>query len=185
MKAKKALKRLTSVERLLADVLDGFAGIERHVRDLLGSAKASVVSAKTTMQQKVTPPAKAKKRSAKSQKPIQKGRTVKRGKKSAPAARHREAPAKAAKTTAKKPAVKAHKPKGAHPAAQRKKSLDLAVKKRRVKAKRPGSRKTAQPHLAAPSPMPSHSLTPEPLPEANTGPRSAPEGSEQVPYSEG
>src|SRR6266852_4063683 len=158
MKAKKALKRLSRVEQLLADVLDGFAGIEHNVRDLLGSAKASVVRAKKTMRQKATAPADAKKPSAKSKKPIQTGRTMKRKKKSAPAAKHRGARAKAAKTTVKKPAVKAHKPKPARLAAESKKRLDLAVKKRRAKVRRPRSGKTAQTHLAEPlSPMPSFS----------------------------
>ncbi len=49
MKAKKALKRLTKVETLLADVIDQFAGSEGNMRELLDSAKASVVRAKKTV----------------------------------------------------------------------------------------------------------------------------------------
>lgn len=46
MKAKKALKRLRSVEALLSIVIDQFAANERSVRALLDSAKASVIRAK-------------------------------------------------------------------------------------------------------------------------------------------
>ena len=154
MKAKRALKRLSRVERLLADVLDGFAGIGVHVRDLVGSAKASVVSAKQAMQQKATAPAGAKK-------PVQTTRPKKRKKKSAPAAGRPKASPKAAKPTAKKPAVKAHKPKQARLAAR---------------TAKPRSPKTTQ--------TPSFSPAPEPLLEANTGPASAPDGSEPAPHSE-
>jgi hypothetical protein len=46
MKAKKALKRLRSVEALLSIVIDQFAANERSVRAMLDSAKASVIRAK-------------------------------------------------------------------------------------------------------------------------------------------
>ena len=46
MKAKKALKRLRSVEALLSIVIDQFAANERSVRALLDSAKVSVIRAK-------------------------------------------------------------------------------------------------------------------------------------------
>ena len=49
MKAKKALKRLTRVEALLSNVLEQYAASDHRVRELLDSAKASVVSAKKTM----------------------------------------------------------------------------------------------------------------------------------------
>jgi hypothetical protein len=46
MKAKKALKRLRRVEELLSIVIDEFAGREPGVRELLDSAKRSVIRAK-------------------------------------------------------------------------------------------------------------------------------------------
>jgi len=46
MKAKKALKRLRRVEELLSIVIDEFVGKEPKVRELLDSAKASVIRAK-------------------------------------------------------------------------------------------------------------------------------------------
>ena len=49
MKAKKALKRLRRVEGLLSIVIDQFAGIAPGVRELLDSAKASVIRAKAGM----------------------------------------------------------------------------------------------------------------------------------------
>jgi hypothetical protein len=47
MRAKKALKRLRRVEELLSIVIDEFAGNEPSVRELLDSAKTSVVRAKS------------------------------------------------------------------------------------------------------------------------------------------
>ena len=46
MKAKKALKRLRSVEALLSIVIDEFAPNERSMRALLDSARVSVIRAK-------------------------------------------------------------------------------------------------------------------------------------------
>jgi len=46
MKVKKALKRLRRVEELLSIVIDEFAGREPGVRELLDSAKRSVIRAK-------------------------------------------------------------------------------------------------------------------------------------------
>jgi len=46
MKAKKALKRLRRVEELLSLVIDEFVGKELSVRELLDSAKTSVIRAK-------------------------------------------------------------------------------------------------------------------------------------------
>jgi hypothetical protein len=46
MKAKKALKRLRRVEELLSVVIDQFAANERSVRELLSSARASVIRAR-------------------------------------------------------------------------------------------------------------------------------------------
>ena len=55
MKAKKALKRLIRVEALLSNVLKQYAASDHRVRELLDSAKASVVSAKKTMSLRVSP----------------------------------------------------------------------------------------------------------------------------------
>ena len=49
MKAKKALKRLTKVETLLAGVIDQYPGSTGNVRELLDNAKASVGRAKKTV----------------------------------------------------------------------------------------------------------------------------------------
>lgn len=57
MKAKKALKRLSKVETLLTNVIDQYAGSEGNVRELLDSAKASVVRAKKTVNVKASPKA--------------------------------------------------------------------------------------------------------------------------------
>ena len=46
MKAKKALKRLNKVETILSNVIDQFPTRARDVRELLDSARASVVRAK-------------------------------------------------------------------------------------------------------------------------------------------
>jgi len=50
VKAKKAVKKLTKVETALDEVLDQFAEPDGHVRDLLETAKASVVQAKTDIE---------------------------------------------------------------------------------------------------------------------------------------
>ena len=48
MKAKKALKRLNKVESLLSNVIEQFPDSARGLRDLLDSARSSVVRAKET-----------------------------------------------------------------------------------------------------------------------------------------
>ncbi len=55
MKAKKALKRLRRVEELLSIVIDQFAGNEPGVRELLDSAKASVIRAKAGINPRSAP----------------------------------------------------------------------------------------------------------------------------------
>jgi hypothetical protein len=55
MKAKKALKRLRRVEELLSIVIDQFAASERSVRELLGSARASVIRARARINSKSAP----------------------------------------------------------------------------------------------------------------------------------
>ncbi|HVP46805.1 MAG TPA: hypothetical protein VMT32_09485 [Bryobacteraceae bacterium] len=64
MKAKKALKRLHKVETLLSTVIDQFPDSARGLRDLLGSARSSIVRARETVNARVAraakkPPAKA------------------------------------------------------------------------------------------------------------------------------
>ena len=64
MKAKKALKRLNKVESLLSNVIDQFPDSARGLRDLLDSARSSVVRAKETVGARVAraakkPPARA------------------------------------------------------------------------------------------------------------------------------
>jgi len=64
MKVKKALKRLQKVETLLSTVIDQFPGSARGLRDLLDSARTSIVRAKETVNARVArtakkPPAKA------------------------------------------------------------------------------------------------------------------------------
>ena len=64
MKAKKALKRLKKVETLLSNVIEQYAARDGRVRDLLGTARASVARAKDSVHLKVArgarkPPVKA------------------------------------------------------------------------------------------------------------------------------
>jgi hypothetical protein len=49
MKAKKAVKKLTKIEALLSDVIDQFPRRTDGLGELLDSAKAAVVRAKTTV----------------------------------------------------------------------------------------------------------------------------------------
>jgi len=55
MKAKKAFKRLSKVEGLLSDVLEQYRAGAHHVRELLDSAKESVVRAKATLNLHASP----------------------------------------------------------------------------------------------------------------------------------
>jgi hypothetical protein len=62
MKAKKALKRLNKVEAILSDVIDRCPATARGLRELLDSAKTSVVRAKGVVHARVAtkkPPARA------------------------------------------------------------------------------------------------------------------------------
>ena len=58
MKAKKALKRLNKVESLLSNVIDQFPDSARGLRDLLDTARSSVVRAKETVGARVARAAK-------------------------------------------------------------------------------------------------------------------------------
>ena len=49
MKAKKALKRLNRIEKMLSGILDGYTAVDANVRQLLDSAKTSVSSAKSVI----------------------------------------------------------------------------------------------------------------------------------------
>jgi hypothetical protein len=55
MKAKKALKRLNKIEELLSDVIDQFPRSTDGLGELLDSAKAAVVRAKTTVNSQISP----------------------------------------------------------------------------------------------------------------------------------
>jgi hypothetical protein len=55
MKAKKAFKRLERVEALLSNVIDQYPAHERGVRELLNSAKASVLRAKVKVKSQAVP----------------------------------------------------------------------------------------------------------------------------------
>ena len=65
MKAKKALKRLNKVEVMISAVIDGYPTAGRRVKELLDSARSSVVNAKDAVNLTAapkaakTPPAKA------------------------------------------------------------------------------------------------------------------------------
>ena len=64
MKAKKTLKRLKKIEMILSNVIDQLPARARGLRELLDSAKASVVRAKGTVNARVVraakkPPARA------------------------------------------------------------------------------------------------------------------------------
>ena len=66
MKAKKAAKRLTRVEMLLSNVIDQYAASQDSVRELLDSARASVIQAKDAVSQQSAP---AKKPPVKAEEP--------------------------------------------------------------------------------------------------------------------
>lgn len=67
MKAKKAVKRLTKVEALLSNVIGQYEGNGNRVKELLNSAKESIVQARAGLNQPASsktakmPPAKAEK----------------------------------------------------------------------------------------------------------------------------
>jgi len=64
MKAKKAIKRLNKVESILSSVIDQFSETSDGLRELLDSAKTSVVRAKQTVDKQESskkPPVRAEK----------------------------------------------------------------------------------------------------------------------------
>jgi len=61
MKAKKAMKRLSKVESILSNVIDQFSASDNGLRELLDTAKTSVVRAKKTVGAAKKPPATAEK----------------------------------------------------------------------------------------------------------------------------
>jgi|SRR5579862_6694466 len=55
MKVKKVVKRLDKVVAMLSDIIKQYAPSDRHVRDVLGAAKTSVVRAKAAVNSSVSP----------------------------------------------------------------------------------------------------------------------------------
>lgn len=92
MKAKKVLKRLGKAEAILEDVIDQYAG-GTSVKELLGTAKASVVRAKEVVDSTAAAKA-AKKPPAKADKSRRSGLTAAGRKKLSIAAKKRWAVAK-------------------------------------------------------------------------------------------
>jgi hypothetical protein len=167
MKAKKALKRLDKVEKMLSDVLDGFSAIKQNVREFLDTAKASVGRATEAMKPKPGPKAEKKTKEKTDKAPVPKKPAKKK-----PAAK-KPAPAKPAPAKRKKP-VKAKKPKPAPPAPPRKKKPVVVKKRRRSPTKPPVHTRTAVPDvIEGTTSEPMHSETPAPhseSPETETTP---------------
>jgi hypothetical protein len=89
MKAKKALKKLRRVEELLAIVIDEFVGNEPAVRELLNSARTSVMGAKAGINSQ-SAPRKAKKPQVKAAQQSKRPRlAAPRGKRIFPAGKER------------------------------------------------------------------------------------------------
>jgi hypothetical protein len=93
MKAKKALKRLGKAEAILSNVIEQYAG-QTSVRDLLGTAKASVERAKAVMDSASASGSTRKKPPAKADKPRRSGLTAEGRRKLSVAAKKRWAVAK-------------------------------------------------------------------------------------------
>jgi hypothetical protein len=93
MKTKKAVKRLTRVEEILSNVIDQYAESGHGVKELLDSAKESVVRARETVNQKASSAA-TKKPPAKAEKPQRRGLTAEGRKRLSLAAKKRWAIAK-------------------------------------------------------------------------------------------
>ncbi len=64
MKAKKAIKRLNKVESILANVINQFSESSNGLRELLDSAKTSIVQAKKTVGRQESPRATKKPQTA-------------------------------------------------------------------------------------------------------------------------
>jgi hypothetical protein len=92
MKAKKALKRLKKVETILSDVIDQFPANARGLRELLDSARASVVRAKGVVNARVSRA--AKKPPARAQESVRSGLSAEGRKRISLAAKKRWAEAK-------------------------------------------------------------------------------------------
>lgn len=93
MKAKKVLKRLVKAEAILANVIDQYSG-ETSVRNLLGTAKASVARAKAAVDATAASGKAGKKPPAKADKSRRGGLTAEGRKKLSIAAKKRWAVAK-------------------------------------------------------------------------------------------
>lgn len=105
MKSKKAIKRLTRVEKLLADVQFHYSAIEKPLGKLLSSAKASVAGIRESIAKSVSAKAAqaktAKAAKSKSKQP-RKATAVKAGK-AAPAKAKRRASAKGKSAKTRRP----------------------------------------------------------------------------------
>jgi hypothetical protein len=93
MKAKKAVKRLVKAEAILADVIDQYAG-QTSVRELLGTAKATVARAKAAVNSTAASAKGGKKPPAKADKSRRGGLTAEGRRKLSVAAKKRWADAK-------------------------------------------------------------------------------------------
>jgi len=93
MKAKKALKRLTRVETLISTVIDQYAAGEHGMRELLDTAKASIIRAKETVALQASPRP-AKKPPARADKPKRRNLTAEGRKRISLAVKKRWAAAK-------------------------------------------------------------------------------------------
>lgn len=114
MKPKKAIKRLTRVEKLLAEVQSHYSAMEKPLGKLLSSAKASIEDIKESIaksiQAKATLPKPAKSK-AKKPKKSKKSRRAEDRKKAMPAkARSDEKPSVSRKRAAKRSASGKRKP---------------------------------------------------------------------------
>jgi hypothetical protein len=148
MKAKKALKRLTRIEKMLSGVLKGFSAVEAQAREFLDSAKSSIGHAKDAMTPKPSP---ASKKTPKA-KPVEAPAVKKTASKKAE-------PKKAApkKAVPKKPAPK--KVAAAKPAPA------IAKKSTKAKESKPSSpparkKATVPKKKSSPAPKPVHHTAP-------------------------
>jgi hypothetical protein len=165
MKAKKALKRLTRVEKIISRVLGHCADSEQQLREFLDSAKASVAGAKKAISRKAKPTKEKKPKVAKATEAAE--ATPAPAPKKKPVVKAKAAPAKP-----KKPPVKAAK----KPAP--------AAKKRRVMARRPMPPKPAAPDLvegAGSEPAQDNAVAPQADAAETNAPPAAHEGWEPAP----
>lgn len=155
MKAKKALKRLNRVDKMLAGIIEGFSGAESHVRDFLHSAKTSLGSARAAMKP--------------TQKKDAKAAPAKPAAESKPAPAKAAAPVKVKKPAPKPPAKPQPKPKPKptprpkpKPKAAPPKRKPLPPKRANKPAPPTTKRKAEHPFTRVPAEGPSPENTPSP-----------------------